>query len=155
MREGLHHSMTDADRRKALREVAEQRWVEAAGGNTRYGALPEVLSADTDPATREFFAYYRTPRGRHPRATTAMALTGNATLSQFRPFDHVDTISPRPVLLIVGEKAHSRYFSEEAFAKAAQPKEFYVVPGAGHVDLYDRMDVIPFDKLTAFFTRNL
>jgi fermentation-respiration switch protein FrsA (DUF1100 family) len=80
--------------------------------------------ASNSGVTREFFAYYRTPRGRHPRATTAMAVTGNPTLSQFRPFDHVETISPRPVLLVAGENAHSRYFSEEAFAKAAQPKSF-------------------------------
>lgn len=155
MREGLNRSLDDADRRKALSDVAEQRWVEAAGGTTKYGALPETLSADTDPVTREFFAYYRTPRGRHPRATTAMAVTGNPTLSQFRPFDHVETISPRPVLLVVGENAHSRYFSEEASAKAAQPKELHVVAGAGHVDLYDRKDVIPIEKLTDFFNRNL
>lgn len=155
MREGLNRTISDADRREALRDVGEQRWSEAAGGATRYGELPHALTADTDSATREFFAYYRTARGRHPRATTAMAMNGNATLAQFRPFTHVDTISPRPVLLVAGENAHSRYFSEEAFAKAAQPKELHIVPGAGHVDLYDRTDVIPFDKLTAFFTRNL
>ena len=55
----------------------------------------------------------------------------------------------------MGETAHSRTFSEEAYARAAEPKELYVVPGAGHVDLYDRVNLIPFDKLTNFFTQNL
>ena len=68
---------------------------------------------------------------------------------------YIKEISPRPVLLIHGEKAHSRYFSETAYAAAAEPKELMIIPGASHTDLYDRMDVIPFDKLTAFFTRNL
>jgi uncharacterized protein len=59
------------------------------------------------------------------------------------------------MLFITGETAHSREFSEEAYKLAAQPKELYVVPGAGHVDLYDRTNLIPFDKLTEFFARNL
>jgi fermentation-respiration switch protein FrsA (DUF1100 family) len=57
--------------------------------------------------------------------------------------------------LIHGEKAHSRYFSESAYAAAAEPKELMIIPGANHVDLYDRIDVIPWDKLTAFFTLHL
>ncbi len=155
MRDGLNHTMTDDDRRNALAAAVEQRWIEAAGGQKQYGALPEVLAADTDPVTREFFDYYRTPRGRHPRATTSMSVTGNPSLFQFRPFDHVDWISPRPVLLVAGETAHSRYFSEEAFAKAAEPKELYIVPAAGHVDLYHRTAIIPFDKLQSFFEEHL
>jgi hypothetical protein len=68
---------------------------------------------------------------------------------------YIKEIAPRPVLLIHGEKAHSRYFSETAYAAAAEPKELMIIPGAVHTDLYDRTDVIPFDKITAFFTRNL
>ena len=64
-------------------------------------------------------------------------------------------MSPRPVLFIIGDHAHSRIFSEQAFEKASEPKELFVVPNAGHVDLYDRMDLIPWDKLTSFFTENL
>ena len=62
---------------------------------------------------------------------------------------YIKEISPRPVLFIHGEKAHSRYFSETAYAAAAEPKELMIIPGASHVDLYDRVDVIPFDKLTS------
>ena len=68
---------------------------------------------------------------------------------------YIKEISPRPILLIHGEKAHSRYFSETAYEAAAEPKELMIVPGANHVDLYDRVDVIPFDKLSSFFNRHL
>ena len=68
---------------------------------------------------------------------------------------YIKEISPRPVLLIHGEKAHSRYFSETAYAAAAEPKELMIIPGASHVDLYDRVDVIPFDKMTTFFNQHL
>src|SRR6266545_1920700 len=154
-REGLGKTMTEQDRRKALDEVAAQRWTEFAGGKVRYTALPETVDENTHPVLREFFDYYRMPRGRHPRATTAISVTSDGSFFQFRPFEHVNTISPRPILLIAGEKAHSRYFSEDAYKLAAEPKELFIVPGAGHVDLYDRLDFIPFDKLTAFFTEHL
>jgi fermentation-respiration switch protein FrsA (DUF1100 family) len=73
----------------------------------------------------------------------------------FYPFNDIDTISPRPLLFISGDQAHSREFSEEAYALAAEPKELVWVPGAGHVDLYDRVDLIPFDTLTGFFHEHL
>ena len=68
---------------------------------------------------------------------------------------YIKEISPRPVLFVHGEKAHSRYFSETAYAAASEPKELVIVPGAVHVDLYDKADKIPFDELTAFFQKNL
>ncbi|KAG3235611.1 hypothetical protein PI124_g19363, partial [Phytophthora idaei] len=71
------------------------------------------------------------------------------------PLNDVDSISPRPLLFFTGDEAHSREFSEDAYAGAAEPKELYWVAGAGHVDLYDRVDLIPFDKFTEFFTADL
>ena len=65
----------------------------------------------------------------------------------FYPFNDIETISPRPMLFITGDQAHSREFSEDAYKRAAEPKELVWVPGAGHVDLYDRVNLIPFDKL--------
>ncbi|MOA66754.1 hypothetical protein D3C78_1936180 [compost metagenome] len=59
------------------------------------------------------------------------------------------------MLFIAGENAHSKEFSEEAYRLAGEPRELYIVPGAGHVDLYDRVELIPFDKLTRFFRDNL
>ncbi|WP_201274112.1 alpha/beta hydrolase [Microvirga brassicacearum] len=73
----------------------------------------------------------------------------------FYPFNDIETISPRPMLFITGDKAHSREFSEDAYKRAGEPKELYIVPNAGHVDLYDRVDLIPFGKLTDFFRGNL
>ena len=73
----------------------------------------------------------------------------------FSSFDHLHWMSPRPVLFITGDHAHSRIFSEQAFQKTSEPKELLVVPNAGHVDLYDRVNVIPWEKLTSFFTEHL
>ena len=73
----------------------------------------------------------------------------------FYPFNDIETISPRPMLFITGDQAHSKEFSEDAFQRAAEPKELHIVPGAGHVDLYDRVNLIPWDKLTAFFGKHL
>jgi fermentation-respiration switch protein FrsA (DUF1100 family) len=68
---------------------------------------------------------------------------------------YLKDISPRPILLIAGDKAHSLYFSEDAYKMAAEPKELYIVKGARHIDLYDRVDLIPFDKLESFFKEYL
>ena len=73
----------------------------------------------------------------------------------FYPFNDIETISPRPLLFITGDQAHSKEFSEDAYKRAAEPKELYYVAGAGHVDLYDRVELIPFDKLESFFKANL
>jgi fermentation-respiration switch protein FrsA (DUF1100 family) len=73
----------------------------------------------------------------------------------FYPFNDIETISPRPMLFITGTEAHSREFSEDAYERAAEPKELHRVPGAGHVDLYDRVSLIPWAKLTAFFSQHL
>jgi hypothetical protein len=87
--------------------------------------------------------------------TTHPTLTSNVKFMNFYPFNDIETISPRPMLFITGDAAHSREFSEEAYRLAAQPKELVIVPGAGHVDLYDRVNLIPFDKLESFFTQHL
>jgi fermentation-respiration switch protein FrsA (DUF1100 family) len=68
---------------------------------------------------------------------------------------YINEISPRPVLIIAGENAHSRYFSEDAYKAAAEPKELIIIPNAAHVDLYDKANIIPFDKLENFFKTNL
>jgi fermentation-respiration switch protein FrsA (DUF1100 family) len=73
----------------------------------------------------------------------------------FYPFNDIETISPCPMLFIAGDQAHSKEFSEDAYKRAAEPKELVWIAGAGHVDLYDRVDLIPFDKLGSFFTQHL
>lgn len=76
-------------------------------------------------------------------------------MMNFKLLDYVDEISPRPILMIVGDRAHSKFFSEAVYEKAAEPKELFVVGDAEHIDLYDRIDRIPFDKLENFFRANL
>ena len=88
-------------------------------------------------------------------ATTHPTLTSNIKFMNFYPFNDIETISPRPMLFIAGDQAHSREFSEDAYRLAAEPKELYWIKGAGHVDLYDRVNLIPWDKLQSFFDKHL
>ena len=155
-RQGLAEQVDKGALTKTLERIAAQRWAEVDGApRTMTVGTPEVLTEKSSAIDREFFDYYRTPRGQHPRSTTAMSLTSSAPMSLFGSFEHLERISPRPVLFITGDQAHSRIFSEHAFAKASEPKELFVVPGAGHVDLYDRVQLIPWDKLTSFFHSQL
>ena len=161
-RNGLRHSQTLEQRKQAIAAAAEQRYVEFTGGKTQYtsGTVHE-LTEDTHPIQREFFDFYRTargeftPAGSSPELTTHPTLTSNIKFMNFYPFSDIETIAPRPMLFIAGENAHSREFSEEAFRLAGEPKELYIVPNAGHVDLYDRVNLIPFDKLIQFFQNGL
>ena len=103
----------------------------------------------------EWFRFYAVKRGHHPNARGGFTTTSdlaflNADLTAF-----VGEISPRPVLFIAGDRAHSKFFSEMVYEKAQEPKELYVVEDAEHIDLYDRTDRIPFDKLERFFRENL
>jgi len=155
-RQGLGESLDMAAVKKTLADVAAQRWAEVDGAKRSMAiGTPEVITEKSSAIDREFFDYYRTPRGHHPRSTTAISRTSHAPMMLSWSFEHLDWISPRPVLFITGDNAHSRIFSEHAFQKASQPKELYIVPNAGHVDLYDRVELIPFDKLTDFFSKNL
>lgn len=161
-RNGLNHSRTMEQRKAIIAAAARQRWVEAAGGETKYtSGTVNKLDANTPAVQREFYDFYRTPRGEFtpkgssPELTTHPTLTGNVKFMNFYPFDDIETISPRPMLFIAGDQAHSKEFSEEAYKLAGQPKELYWVKNAGHVDLYDRTDLIPFGKLATFFKQNL
>lgn len=161
-RNGLNHALTLEQRKQIIAEAAEQRYVEFLGGETKYtsGTVHELTEQST-PIEREFYEFYRTsrgeftPEGTNPLTTTHPTFSSNVKFMNFYPFADIETISPRPMLFITGENAHSREFSEDAYKRAAEPKELYIVPGAGHVDLYDRVSLIPFDKLEAFFKEYL
>jgi uncharacterized protein len=161
-RNALKHSLTLEQRKKIIEEAAEQRYLEFTGGETKYtsGTVHE-LNENSSPIDREFYDFYRTPRGeftsqgQSPKLTTHPTCSSNVKFMNFYPFADIETISPRPMLFITGDTAHSREFSEDAYRLAGEPKELVVVPNAGHVDLYDRAELIPFDKLTAFFSKNL
>lgn len=161
-RDGLNKSQTLEQRKKIIADAAEQRYAEFTGGAIKYtGGTDHKVDANTHPIQREFYDFYRTPRGEFTPASSSPDLTTHPTLSSntkfmnFYPFNDIETISPRPMLFITGSEAHSKEFSEEAYRLAGQPKELVIIPGAGHVDLYDRVNLIPFDKLTAFFKTNL
>ncbi|WP_053162532.1 alpha/beta hydrolase [Pseudomonas brassicacearum] len=161
-RNGLKHSQTLEQRRAIIAQATQQRNVEFAGGETLYtSGTVHQLDENTHPIQREFYDFYRTPRGEFTPSssskdlTTHPTLTSNIKFMNFYPLNDIETISPHPMLFIAGADAHSREFSEEAYKLAGQPKELVIIPGAGHVDLYDRVNLIPFDKLTSFFQSNL
>lgn len=157
-RQGLGDGITYEQRMKTLDEIGVQRTREFRGEPRKdIAAIPTVLGENDTENTREFFDYYRTPRGQHPNSTTSYSYTSLAPMMNFFPFVQIETISPRPLLFIIGERAVSAYFSEDAYNKAAEPKELFVVPGASHVDLYDRPEymAVSLPKLDSFFKQYL
>ncbi len=168
-------SYTMKQRQKVIDYLSQQRWADAESGKYALGyhevpfddkgnivkgqrVLPETLPQNPDPVLVAFFNYYRTPRGFHPRginSSTAWTATTPMSFFSFPMYANIEMISPRPILLIAGENAHSRYYSEDVYKAASDPKELLIVPDADHVDLYDQMDKIPFDKLTSFFKQHL
>ncbi|MNG79490.1 fermentation/respiration switch protein [Serratia plymuthica] len=161
-RNGLRKGLSLEQRKAMIAAAAEQRYAEFTGGETKWvDYLPVKLPADADPIRREFYDFYRTPRGQVvPEGMTVeqsqnRPISSEVKFNNFYPFEDIETISPRPMLFITGSEAHSREFSEDAYKRAGEPKELFIVPGAGHVDLYDRVDLIPFNKLTEFFKTNL
>ena len=158
-RRGVGDSMTYEQRMATLDAVGAQRTAEYGGAARRdIRALPEKVDASTPQYALDFLDYYDNPaRGKHPNSTAYYSYTSLAPMMNFFPFVQIETISPRPLLFIVGEHAVSAYFSEDAYAKAAEPKELFVVEGATHVDLYDRPDylAITLPKLDSYFKQYL
>lgn len=117
--------------------------------------FPDKLPADANSVVKGFYDYY-VGRAYHPRSINSNTLAWDSTTPygffNFSLMEHIDEISPRPVLLITGEKAHSKYFADAAYAKLKAPKREIVVHGATHTDLYDQMDKIPFADLVQFLT---
>lgn len=144
------------DRRKALNQQRTEDY--RNGSYKRDGGVVDPLPADAPQFVKDYYDYYKTKRGYHPRSlnsndgwnvTSALSFTNMPLLA------YADEIES-PVLIIHGEKAHSRYFSEDAFRKLkGNNKELLIVPGANHTDLYDNMNKIPFDKIAAFFHKYL
>lgn len=157
--EGYFGSTTPEQRSKMLEEMSLQRWDDAKSGKPKY---PENGLAQTNEESpqfvKEYYDYYKTERGFHERSlnsNAAWTATNSLSFMNMPILTYIKEISPRPLLIIAGEKAHSRYFSEDAYKAAAEPKELMIIPNAVHVDLYDKIDVIPFGKLETFFKENL
>lgn len=175
MSRGHEDFYTREQRQKVVDYVSRQRWIDAEKGTFARGSheipfdengnvapsnrvLPKTLPADADPVTKIFFDYYRTERGYHPRSinsTTAWTGTTPMSFFAFRQMTNIDMLAPRKALLVAGADAHSLYYSQDVQKMAPDTVDLVIVPGADHVDLYDRKDLIPFDKLDEFFTKNL
>lgn len=144
----------------AKEQLASQRWADAENGYPEYVPFfPEQpidqVPPELEEPNAEWFRFYALKRGHHPDARGGFTTTSNLAMMNFPLLSYIDEISPRPILFVVGDRAHSRFFSENAYAAAAEPKEMVVVEDAEHIDLYDRTDRIPFDKLADFFSTNL
>lgn len=140
--------------------LSRQRWTDAENGYPEYlPGFPEQpideVPADIPEPGAEWMRFYAVKRGHHPNARGGFTTTSDLAMMNFPLLAYIDEISPRPILFVVGDRAHSRFFSDHAYAAAAEPKEMVVVEDAEHIDLYDRLDRIPFDKLADFFSTNL
>jgi fermentation-respiration switch protein FrsA (DUF1100 family) len=158
MSKGYNDSVTLERRTQTLEQLSRQRWQDAEKGTPAYGPVSLELKGGEPQFVVEYADYYKTPRGCHPRSINSNAswsLTTPLSFMNMPLLTYIAEIAPRPVLLIHGENAHSRYFSETTYAAAAEPKELLIIPGANHTDLYDRVDLIPFDKLQSFFDQHL
>jgi fermentation-respiration switch protein FrsA (DUF1100 family) len=158
MSKGYNDSVTLEQRTQTLEQLSRQRWEDAEKGTPAYGPIMNELKGGEAQFLVDYHDYYRTPRGFHPRSINSngsWTVTNPLSFMNMPIMTYIKEISPRPILFIHGEKAHSRYFSETAYAAAAEPKELMIIPAANHTDLYDRVDVIPFDRLTNFFREAL
>ena len=157
----------DSTWQSTITNIAEQRWKDVDNGYPSYspsysaereyniGHIPPP-NGNTDPNYNEWNTFYSTKRGHHPRSTGGSTDTSQFSLANFPVTYHIDKISPRPILFITGATAHSKQFSENAYSKAKEPKELYIVEGdCMHIDLYDDISKIPFDKIQTFFDENL
>ena len=157
---GYFDANDSAEARNALRKtLAAQRTEDFRNGTPKPGGgVPDELPTDAPQFMKDYYAYYKTPRGYHPRSLNS---TQGRNATEAIPFINFPLMSraseiENAVLVIHGEKAHSRYFGEDAFKKLrGDNKELMIIPGAVHTDLYDNLDVIPFDKMEGFFRTNL
>ena len=129
-----------------------------SGSYALAGGVVDPLPEDAPQFVKDYCAYYKTPRGYHPRSLNSNGgwnVTSSLSFLNMPILQYSSEIRSA-VLLVHGEKAHSRYFSETAYSKlTGDNKELLIIPGANHTDLYDQMDIIPFEKLNAFFTEYL
>lgn len=156
---GYNDSMDEQARHELLKQLNAQRTADYKNGTyAKAPGLPEKLTGQEPQFVQDYFNYYKTPRGFHARSINSNGnwnTTSSLSLINMPILQRSSEIQSA-VLVIHGEKAHSRYFSEDAFKKLkGNNKELLIIPGATHVDLYDNMQKIPFDKLESFFKTNL
>ena len=156
---GYYDAMSAADRYQLRVRLNEQRTKDYRNGDyERDGGVVDPVPADAPLFVKQYHDYYKTERGYHrrsPNSNEGINKTAVLSFVNMPVLTYIDEIR-NAVLLVHGEKAHSRYFSEDAFKRLkGDNKELLIVPGANHTDLYDNLAVIPFDKIEAFFREAL
>lgn len=152
---GYFDSMDENQRYELRKQLNAQRTADAKSGTYALaGGVVDPLPADAPQFVKDYYAYYKTPRGYHKRSLNSNNGWNKTSALSFinMPILSYSSEIRNAVLIIHGEKAHSRYFSEDAFKKLkGDNKELMIIPGASHVDLYDNLQKIPFDKIEKFF----
>ncbi len=157
---GYFYSENSAEQRNAKRAaMAAQRTEDyRTGSYTRAGGVVDPLPDDAPQFVKDYHAYYKTPRGFHPRSgnsTDGWNVTSTLPFLNFKFFEYADELQ-NAVLIVHGDAAHSYYFGKDTFAKLkGENKQMLTVKGASHCDLYDQLDIIPFDEIAAFYTEYL
>ena len=157
---GYFDSENTADARYQKKEAMNaQRIIDYKNGTYALASgVVDPLPEDAPQFVKDYYGYYKTKRGYHPRSLNSNMgwnVTSSLSFMNFPLLQYASEIRSA-VLLVHGEKAHSRYFSEGAYEKlTGNNKELMIIPGANHVDLYDNLNVIPFEKLKGFFEKYL
>lgn len=155
---GMGNAMDNESRATMLNGIGQQRWADFEAGAPAYernypaDAPLEELPEELEGVNVEWWTFYGLKRGWHPNAGGSFTSTSMQPFTNFSLLGHLDSISPRPIMLITGDIAHSRSMTEAVYEAAAEPKQLVVVPGAMHIDLYDDVTKIPFDEMETFFT---
>lgn len=155
---GYFDAENTAEIRNAKRAaMCAQRTLDYKSGNYKLGGgVVDPLPEDAPQFVKDYYAYYKTPRGYHKRSLNSNGgwnVTSNLPFMNFKFFDYADELE-NAVLIVHGDKAHSYYFGKDTFAKLkGDNKELLTVKGASHCDLYDQLDIIPFDEIATFFTK--
>lgn len=156
---GYFDSMTAEDRYALKEKLNAQRTEDFKNGTYAVGTgLPNKLTGEEPQFVKDYYEYYKTPRGYHKRSKNSNTDWTKTTALSFinMPILAYSNEIRSPVLMIHGENAHSRYFSEDAYKKlTGDNKKLLIIPNANHVDLYDNLEKIPFDKITGFYQENL
>ncbi len=159
-REGMG-TISYEERMKRLKDASEARSREVRGEPVRLVPVvpdtPANFTASTPALYKEGYEYYRTPRAQHPNSPNRYVFSSLPQQMAFFPFEQLDTISPRPLLLIAGSKADTLFWSQQVMQKAKDPKELFLVEGATHIDMYDKPQFVApaVTKLAAFFSEHL
>lgn len=153
---GYFDADDSAEKRNAARAaLAQQRTKDYVGGEyLRAGGVVDPLPDNAPQFVKDYHAYYKTQRGFHPRSgnsTDGWNMTSTLPFINFKFFEYADELESA-VLIVHGDAAHSYYFGKDTFAKLkGDNKQMLTVKGASHCDLYDRLDIIPFDEIAGFY----